>query len=89
MTARMNIKIGPTSQFCISESIKTRVFLNTSPSSSYFTLASGGYIIKIKPTAIGMFVVPLWKEFQKPTIPGKKYPEKTPMNIAKNIQRVR
>jgi hypothetical protein len=38
---------------------------------------------------MGMFVVPLWKEFQKFTMPGKKYPERTPNSIARNIQRVK
>jgi hypothetical protein len=87
--ARTNISAGPTSQFWISESASTFVFLNTSVSSSYFTFASGGYIIRIRPIAIGIFVVPLWKEFQKTTMPGKRYPETTPKNIARNIQSVR
>ena len=34
---------------------------NTWGNCSYLTLASGGYIIRIRPTAIGMLVVPTWK----------------------------
>jgi hypothetical protein len=34
-----------------------RLFLKTFPISSYFTLARGGYIIRISPTAMGMEVV--------------------------------
>ncbi len=45
-------------QFWTSERDRTLTFRKTSPSSSYFTLARGGYIIKIRPTAIGIFVVP-------------------------------
>ncbi len=58
MTARANIRIGPMTQFWTRERARTRVFLKTSPSSSYFTLASGGYIIRMSPMAMGMFVVP-------------------------------
>ena len=45
-------------QFCTSDSPSTFQLRNTSPSSSYFTLASGGYIIRISPMAMGMLVVP-------------------------------
>ena len=45
-------------QFCSSERPRTFRFLNTSPSSSYLTLARGGYIIRIRPMAMGMLVVP-------------------------------
>jgi len=52
------MRSGPMIQFWTSERNRTRTFRKTSPSSSYFTLARGGYIIRINPTAIGMFVVP-------------------------------
>jgi hypothetical protein len=42
--------------------------------------------------AIGILVVlsgEVFKESQKEAIDGKKYPEKTPMNIARNIHNVR
>ncbi len=71
MTARTNIRIGPMTQFCTSDRPRTLKFLNTSPSSSYFTLASGGYIMRIRPMAMGILVVPLWNWFQKSTTPGK------------------
>lgn len=60
ITANANISTGPTSQFCTSDS--TRIFRSrkTSPSRSYRTLASGGYIISTRPIAIGTFVVPTW-----------------------------
>ncbi len=57
-TANRNIRIGPMTQFWTSDTPSTFQSRNTSPSSSYFTLASGGYIIKINPSAMGMFVVP-------------------------------
>jgi hypothetical protein len=38
---------------------------------------------------MGTFVVPTLNLFQKLTIPGKKYPPKTPINIARKIHRVR
>ena len=43
-------------QFWTRLSPSTLKFRKTSPNSSYFTLASGGYIIRISPTAIGMLV---------------------------------
>jgi len=52
-------------------------------------LASGGYIINIKPTAIGMDVDPIESDWVKSEIPGHKWPLPTPMAIAKNIQTVR
>ena len=54
---QQNIRIGPMTQFCTSDSPSTFQSRNTSPSSSYFTLASGGYIIRIRPMAMGMLVV--------------------------------
>ena len=60
--AKINMNTGPIIQFRISEAVSTFVFLNTSPIFSYFTFASGGYIIKINPMANGILVVPLEKE---------------------------
>jgi hypothetical protein len=68
---------------------KTWVFLNISFSFSYLTFAKAGYIINIKPTAKGMFVVPDEKELINAEDEGKKYPMTTPMPIAKNIQTVK
>lgn len=48
--------------------------------------------MRIKPIAIGIFVVLSgedFKESQNFAIAGKKYPRKTPKNIARNIQSVR
>jgi hypothetical protein len=90
--ANVNIRTGPMIQFCIRESPSILKFLKTPPNSSYLTFASGGYIIRIRPIAIGIFVVLSgddFKEFQKSAIEGKKYPETTPVNIARNIHRVR
>jgi hypothetical protein len=39
--------------------------------------------------AMGMFVVPELMEFQNVATPGKRYPVKTPENIARKIQTVR
>src|SRR4030042_5108008 len=68
---------------------RTFLFLKTSPSSSYFTLAKGGYIIRIRPMAIGILVVSTWKRFQNPTTWGKRYPELTPTSMARKIHRVK
>ena len=57
--ARRNISTGPISQFCTSDSPRTRLLRNTSPSFSYRTFARGGNIIMMRPIAIGMFVVPV------------------------------
>ena len=59
-------------QFCTSDRPSTFQLRKTSPSSSYFTLASGGYIIRIRPMAMGMFVVPAWKRLMKDSTPGTK-----------------
>ena len=92
MIASRNIKTGPIIQFCTKDKPRIFVFLKTSPNSSYFTFARGGYIMRISPTAIGIFVVLAGddlSESQNVAIEGKKYPEKTPMNIARNIHNVR
>jgi hypothetical protein len=56
--ARKNIRIGPIIQFCTKDRPSTRQLRKNLGSSSYFTLASGGYIIRINPMAIGIEVVP-------------------------------
>ena len=60
-TASRNISSGPTIQFSSSDSPIMRVFLKTLGNCSYFTLASGGYIIRIRPRASGTFTVPTEK----------------------------
>ena len=87
--ASTNIRIGPMTQFCTSDSPSTFQSRNTSPNSSYFTLASGGYIIRIRPSAMGMFVVPTWKRLMNDSMPGRKCPSPTPTAIARKIQTVR
>jgi hypothetical protein len=52
-------------------------------------LARGGNIIRISPTAMGMEVVPMLNELRASAIPGTTVPRSTPMNIAKNIHKVR
>jgi hypothetical protein len=83
---------GPIIQFWIRDRLRIFKLRKTPPNSSYFTFASGGYIIRINPIAIGMLVVLSGEDFnesQNFAIAGKKYPEKTPINMARNIQRVR
>jgi hypothetical protein len=60
-----------------------------SPSSSYRTLARGGYIIRIRPTAMGTEVVPTVKDSVKSATPGQRYLIPTPSAMARNIQSVR
>ncbi len=59
-------------QFCNSDRPRTFVLRKTSGRRSYFTLAKGGYIIRIRPMAIGMLVVPTWKRLMKASTPGTK-----------------
>src|ERR1035438_3294532 len=89
MTARANIRIGPTTQFWTSDKPSTRVSRKTSRSSSYRTLVKGGYIITMSPTAIGIEVVPILKRFRNGTIPGSRHPKATPMTMAAKIHAVR
>ena len=63
---------GPITQFWRRERPITFLSRNTSPISSYFTLAKGGYIMRMSPTAIGILVVPTWKELMKFSAPGRK-----------------
>jgi len=87
--ANMNINIGPITQLRNNDIPKTFVFLKTSFNFSYLTLANGGYIINIKPTAKGMFVVPVENELINVDEDGKKYPMATPKPIAKKIHKVK
>src|SRR6185436_13988763 len=89
MTASTNIRMGPTSQFWISDRVSTLRFLKTSPSSSYFTLAKGGYIIRIRPMAMGILDVPTWKLLMKDSTDGNNAPSATPTAIARKIHNVR
>ncbi len=52
-------------------------------------MANGGYIIKIKPIANGILVVPLEKELIKLLLEGMKSHNATPIAIARNIQSVK
>jgi hypothetical protein len=83
------MSIGPIIQLRNNETPNTFVFLKTSLILSYFTFAKGGYIIKIRPMANGILVVPDEKEFINPDDDGKKYPMETPIPIAKNIHSVK
>ena len=87
--ASRNISTGPTIQFWISERPSTFQSLKTRPISSYRTLARGGYIIRISPTAMGMLVVPTENRFQKVAMPGHSQPAPTPDAMARKIHRVR
>jgi hypothetical protein len=59
-------------QFSNKDIPKTLVFLNTSFSFSYLTLAKGGYIIRINPIARGRFVAPAENELMKVADEGMK-----------------
>jgi hypothetical protein len=89
ITASANMRIGPTSQFCTSERTRTFPFLKTSGNSSYRTLASGGYIIKTSPMAMGIDVVPTLMRPRAGTTPGTRKPSATPAPMARKIQSVR
>jgi hypothetical protein len=68
----MNIRIGPMIQLRNNETPNTLVFLKTSFNLSYFTFAKGGYIIRIKPIAKGILVVPVEYELMNRLDDGKK-----------------
>jgi hypothetical protein len=87
--ANTNIKMGPTTQFRNKDAPSTLVFLNTSFNLSYLTLVNGGYIIRIRPMASGILVVPDEKELMNDDDEGKKYPIATPAAIAIKIHNVR
>ena len=87
--AKINIKTGPIIQFKRSETERILVSLKTFGKSEKLTLAKGGYIITIKPIAMGIFVVPLLNELMTFGNFGKKYPTPTPIAIAINIHRVK
>jgi hypothetical protein len=70
--ARINMRTGPITQLSNKDIPKTFVFLKTSFSFSYRTFANGGYIMRIKPTAKGMFVVPVEKALMNVEEEGKK-----------------
>ncbi|MNV86935.1 hypothetical protein D3C71_1810100 [compost metagenome] len=72
MIARININTGPIIQFSTSEVLSTLTSLNTFPIFSYFTFANGGYIIRIRPMASGILVVPLEKELIRSEEEGMK-----------------
>ncbi|BAW30413.1 conserved hypothetical protein [Methanosarcina thermophila] len=63
--------------------------MKTLPNSSYLTRASGGYIITIKPMAIGIDVVPIDRLCKNSAKPGKTKPRAIPINIARKIQTVK
>jgi len=65
----MNIKIGPMIQFSSKDNPNTLWFLNTLPNSSYLTLVRGGYIITIKPMAMGIDVVSIDRLFKRSVNP--------------------
>ncbi|MNP28461.1 hypothetical protein D3C76_1214250 [compost metagenome] len=87
--AKKNIKIGPMIQFCTKESSNTFQSLKTRPSFSYFTLANGGYIITIRPTAIGIEVVPTCIRDNISAKLGINVPRISPTPIAPKIQKVK
>ena len=72
--ARTNINTGPTTQFWTSESASTRLLRKTSGSSSYRTFVNGGYIMTMRPMAMGMEVVPTLKRLRNGTMPGTAIP---------------
>jgi len=84
-TASANIRRGPISQFWASD--RPRIFQSrkTRPISSYFTFARGGYIIRMSPIAIGMFVVPTSNRLISSCEAGTKYPKPKQRAIAREI----
>ena len=88
-TASANIRIGPTTQFWTRDSPRTFPLRKTRGSSSYRTFASGGYIIRMSPIAIGIEVVPTDIRSRAGTTLGTRNPSATPAPMAMKIQSVR
>src|SRR3989304_10641691 len=84
--ARKNMMIGPMTEFWTRESPRTRQLRKNLGSSSYLTLARGGYIIRISPMGMGIEVVPTERRFTRSATDGMKYPSTTPITIARRIQ---
>jgi len=64
-------------------------FAETGPISSYRTRASGGYIMRMSPMAMGEGGRPGVEPVQKRHHPGESVPGPTPTAMARKIQRVR
>jgi hypothetical protein len=84
-----NIKNGPTIQVINKEAKSNFGFSNINGTFEKSTFVSGGYIIKIKPIARGIFVVPLENELINVDEFGMKYPIPIPIAIARKIQSVK
>jgi hypothetical protein len=63
--------------------------LNISCNASNFTLAKGGYIIRMSPMAIGIFVEPIVSVSINTGRLGSRLPSAMPMNIAAKIHNVK
>src|SRR5665647_2442468 len=87
--ASTNISIGPAIQFWKRENVNTFLFSVTFPISSYLTLANGGYIITIRPIAIGHDIVPVLISPRDVARFGNRYPPPIPIAIAINIHKVK
>lgn len=61
--ANRNINTGPTTQLSRREIESILVLLKIFGNRAKLTFAKGGYIIRIKPIAMRIFVAPLLKEF--------------------------
>ncbi|MNN69718.1 hypothetical protein D3C81_1855290 [compost metagenome] len=88
-TASPNIRTGPITQFWISDRARMRLSLKTCGNSSYFTFARGGYIITMRPMAMGMFVEPTDRLFSHAGNPWNRLPRPMPRPMARKIQTVR
>src|SRR5258708_10178702 len=78
---RANMRTGPMTQFMTRERVRTLMFLKTWPSSSYLTLARGGYIMRVRPMAGGKLVVPGLEGVMKAGGPGIEISRATPMAL--------
>ena len=87
--ARTNMRHRPNDPILKSESPRIPSFRKTSGSSSYLTFVKGGYIMTIRPRAIGIEVVPMLKRLRNGTTPGIAEPRSTPSIIAPKIHAVR
>ena len=87
--ARTNMRTGPIIQFWTMDALRAFPCFFIFESSSYFTPASGGYIIQISPMAIGRETCSMRTESRIPATCGYNVPRMIPPAMARRIQRVR
>jgi len=84
------MRMGPTIQFCTRDRPRILQLRNTSPRLFVAHFGQGGYIITIRPTAMGIDVVPMGRALDSLADPVAKHIRRPrPIAIARKIHKVR